>query len=467
MKWISALLVALALQTTGQSGLLDQMQGVLDQLRGSFVPATVAVTTATELQAALNGAVETVVLAPGTYTGNFVLPAKTTPTVIRGAAGPAYTVINGRAVPTTGRPKIVAANQYLPAISIGLGVDNYTFEGVEITGVAADRNVVEIGVGALTLADFPENITFDRVWIHGTTAPFGKRGIYFDAINGVVRNSIFTDFVRQGQDSNAVLGNGPGPYLLEGSWFEASGEGVMFGGVDPRVSGLIPSDITVRNNVFYKPLEWKIYAGSVKNAFELKNARRVTITGNWFKNSWVDAQAGHSVVLTVRNQDGGCPWCNITDVVVACNVIETAAGQAVNILGTDNIHPSGAAENITVSQNLMLGTAGGVMVGNSVKNLIVTNNVMVGITSTFLRFYGTRVNTPFTFTGNRASAGTYGLFGDSLGSGTPALAYAPGYVFTGNTIERSVPFVNYPYPAGNTVGVLAGTVVATDWSCTP
>ncbi|HXG90746.1 MAG TPA: hypothetical protein VNN73_00055, partial [Blastocatellia bacterium] len=46
---------------------------------------------------------------------------------------------------------------------------------------------------------------------------------------------------------------------------------------------------------------------SVKNLFELKNARRVLIDANLFENNWVDGQSGFAILFTVRNQDGTAP----------------------------------------------------------------------------------------------------------------------------------------------------------------
>jgi hypothetical protein len=53
----------------------------------------------------------------------------------------------------------------------------------------------------------------------------------------------------------------------------------MFGGGDPAIPNLVPSDIEIRRNYFSKPLSWRVgdpsYTGVtwlVKNLLELKNA---------------------------------------------------------------------------------------------------------------------------------------------------------------------------------------------------
>lgn len=53
---------------------------------------------------------------------------------------------------------------------------------------------------------------------------------------------------------------------------------------------------------------------AVKNLFELKNARRVTIEFHVFENNWANAQMGYAILFTPRNQNGGCNWCVVEDV---------------------------------------------------------------------------------------------------------------------------------------------------------
>jgi hypothetical protein len=84
-------------------------------------------------------------------------------------------------------------------------------------------------------------------------------------------------------------------------------ENIIFGGSDPEIAGLVPSDITVRGNLVTKDLAWKAIRFQVKNLFELKNARRVVVDGNVFEYSWTSGQEGSGIVITVRNQSGKLP----------------------------------------------------------------------------------------------------------------------------------------------------------------
>ena len=71
----------------------------------------------------------------------------------------------------------------------------------------------------------------------------------------------------------------------------------------------VVEDIVIRDNHLFKPLRWKAgdpsfdgHDWSIKNSFELKNARRVLVEGNVFENNWVDSQAGFAILLTVRGE---------------------------------------------------------------------------------------------------------------------------------------------------------------------
>ena len=101
-------------------------------------------------------------------------------------------------------------------------------------------------------------------------------------------------------------GTGPGPFRIENNLLEGAGESLLFGGADPAIAGLVPSDIVIRRNLIRKPPAWR-GRWTVKNLLELKSARRVRIEANVLEHNWADAQNGAAVLFTVRNQDGGRP----------------------------------------------------------------------------------------------------------------------------------------------------------------
>src|SRR5262249_31173267 len=138
----------------------------------------------------------------------------------------------------------------------------------------------------------------------------------------------------------------PGPFKIANNYLESTGENVLFGGADPHIPNMVPSDIEFRRNLCSKPLSWDYldpsYAGVswvVKNLFEVKNGQRLLVDGNTFEYNWVAAQNGNAIVFTPRNQEGTAPWSRVQDVTFTNNIVRhTAAG--ITIAGWDDEHPS-------------------------------------------------------------------------------------------------------------------------------
>ena len=151
-----------------------------------------------------------------------------------------------------------------------------------------------------TLSSQTNHIIFDRVYVHGPSTPnvLGvKFGIVLGGQNEAVIDSYIEELVSQDGESKAIgVWNGAGPIKIENNFLSAAGENIMIGGADPVISNLVPSDIEIRNNHFFKPLKWRddpAYASlssvdyvGTKNLLELKNAQRVLIDGNVFENAW-------------------------------------------------------------------------------------------------------------------------------------------------------------------------------------
>src|SRR5207244_4240898 len=119
----------------------------------------------------------------------------------------------------------------------------------------------------------------------------------------------------------------------------------------PSITNLVPSDIEIRQNYIFKQPSWRGASWSVKNLLELKNAQRVLIDGNLLENNWANAQNGFGVLFTVRNQDGTAPWSTVRDVTFSNNIVRHT-GAAVNILATDNLHPSQQTQRVQIKNNL-------------------------------------------------------------------------------------------------------------------
>ena len=188
--------------------------------------------------------------------------------------------------------------------------------------------------------------------VRGDPTKGQKRGIALNSASTTIRNSYITDIKAVGQESQAIAGwNGTGPYTIENNFLEAAGVNILFGGADPAIPDLVPSDIVIRRNLITKNVEWRGSTWTVKNLLELKNARRVLIEGNRLENCWTAAQPGYAVLFTVRNSGGRAPWATIEEVVFRSNVVRHAAG-GINILGFDSTAESRTATGIAIENNL-------------------------------------------------------------------------------------------------------------------
>jgi hypothetical protein len=220
----------------------------------------------------------------------------------------------------------------------------------------------------------------------------------------------------------------------------------MFGGADPAIVNLVPSDIEIRNNLFNKQLSWKAddpsYAGaawSVKNLLELKNARRVVIEKNTFEFNWAASQTGFAILFTVRNQDGSAPWSTIEDIAFAANVVRHV-GAGVNVLGRDSDHPSAETRRLSIRDNLFYDVGGQRWGGNGTflqvlsgaSGLVVEHNT-VAQTGSVVVADGAPPNRGFVFRDNIVWHNAYGIMGSGAGVGDSALEhFFPGAVVSSN-----------------------------------
>ncbi len=245
------------------------------------------------------------------------------------------------------------------------GVHSYQFIGIEITTNRYLRTLIWLGTWAeSSVSQLPHTIIFDRCYIHGDATAGARRGIAGNGGNGStgaikVLNSYLSDFkdnpsFRQETQAFCVW-NGPGPFELRNNYFEATGENVMFGGADPSIRNLVPSNIQIWYNHFYKQPGWEGQGHVVKNILELKNAQDVHIEGNVFENNWdgESDQRGFAILFTPRNQDGRSSWSAVRRVKFLYNKILNAP-QGMTILGRDDIRRSQRMEDVEIRNNLFV-----------------------------------------------------------------------------------------------------------------
>jgi hypothetical protein len=423
-----------------------------------------AVAPGADFQAALDAARpgdELVLEAGQPYTGNFTLPRKsgTGWISIRSSAMNRLPPGGVRVRPehAAAMPKLISPNDR-PALSAAAGAGFYCFVGLEIApadGVNYSFGLVALGGEQRTLEDSPHDFIFDRVYVHGLPRAALKRGFALNSATTVIANSRISDCHVDGQDAQAIGGwNGPGPYKIINNYLEGSGENVMFGGADPRVPDLVPSDIEIRGNHIFKPLAWRkgdpAFAGqvwTVKNLLELKNARRVWIEGNVLEYSWVHGQVGFAVLVTPRNQGGQAPWCAVEDVTFVNNIVRHCSS-GFGIAAEDDNHRSDTSKRMLFRNNLVADINPTRFGGDGrlfqittprrpIADLVIERNTLLhnGRGNTFICIEGKdKAVQGFAFRGNIVARGQYGIHG-SRAMGQAALAtYCDGFEMTGNVI---------------------------------
>ena len=446
--------------------------------------ATLTVAAGGDLQAALDTAHlgDTIVLQAGaTFTGPFKLPNKTA------GSGWIYVVSSNLAsLPPPGQrvgpqnainmPRIVA-RAYSSALATVANSHHYRFVGIEFTPVpgAALYELIAIGNSDTSPATLAHHIVFDRCYVHGDPTANDRRGIEMDGAYVAVVDSYISDFQEVGADNQGLWAyNTTGPLQIVDDYIEAAGENVMFGGADSHDASLVPADIEIRNDYFFKPLSLIGSSFTTKNLLEIKAAQRVLVTGSVFQNSPVGAQGGTAVVITPRNQGGNAPWSVTADIAVTGNIFINV-GNGFGILGRDNVHPSlltsrvlirnnvirvtglnganarafqviGGGADLTIDHNTIINTAGPPLSPNP--------HLMMADTASGLE--GPQKCTNFTFTNNLATYSTYGFGGSGVRQGTATLnMYFTNWVFSRNVVVGAPADA---YPAGNFYPGAADTV---------
>lgn len=398
--------------------------------------------------------------AGAVFMGPFTLPAKEGAGWIIVRSSESDALPRGRRVTPADAPRMPRLEARFGAvISAEPGSHHFRFVGIEMAPAkgAFLGNIVLLGGRESTSAEIPHHFVIDRCFIHGDPIRGSRRGIALGSAETAVIDSWISDFKEGSADSQAVAGwGGPGPYLIENNYLEAAGENLMFGGADPLIGGLVPSDIEILRNHLRKPLAWKSddpsYLGiawATKNLFQLKNARRVRVAHNLFEQNWVDRQRGFAILFTVRNQDGRAPWSVVEDVTFENNVVRrTAAG--INILGRDDTSPSGLTARILIRHNLF-DEVGGERWGGGGRlfqmlqgaaDVVIEHNTAFQ-TGGIVTVEGAP-SPRFVYSDNIAPHNVEGVAGTGLSPGRSVLAaFFPGGVFRRNVIVGG-DAANYP-----------------------
>jgi hypothetical protein len=425
-----------------------------------------------DLQRALNEAVpgDVIVLEAGAvFRGRFILPKK------RGAGwvtisaagmedGPSRP--GRRITPSDAHrmPKIVSTGPE-PAIATDPGAHRYRFVGVEFTldpAVTTNYGIIVLGSRAQRLGEIPQHLVFERCYIHGREHQNVHRGIELNSASTAIVDSHISDIHYAGVETQAIAGwNGPGPFLIQNNYIEGASINVLFGGADPSIPQLVPSDIELRGNHFHKPLSWRRNGANasgrrwaIKNLFEIKAARRVLVEGNVFEHSWADAQEGWAVRFVLGTDRDAA----ISDITFDSNIIKGAA-HGLDICGRCAGTSATPVSRVAIRNNVFTDIGGAawttakpsgwaLMLRNGVRDISVERNTFVQRGS-LLVMDGT-AGERLVFARNIAAHNEYGVFGSPFVGKAALERYFRRYVFTNNVlfaVPSGVPTAQYP--AGN------------------
>lgn len=363
----------------------------------------------------------------------------------------------------TSMPTIISDNTSgMPCFTTEPGASFYRLVGLHLTvdeAVNENYGIVMFNSGS--------DLIVDRCYIHGhDNATIMKAGVLLNCANGAVINSYISQIHSIGFDTYAIGGtNGPGPFKIINNYLEAAGENILFGGAAPTTPGLVPSDIEVLNNHFYKPWSWRVghpdYAGkhwTIKNLFELKTGQRVLIQGNLFENCWADlpiGQSGYAILLTVRGEGGQAPQATVSDITIRYNMIRHV-GAGISLSGSDGNITTQGSRRILITQNIFTdingplygdGNTAGPNDGTFIKlgdpeHVTIDHNT---IEQTGPITWAIDTIRTFRFTNNlvncfRSSGGYQGMYGPGFarGGNGPMARYFPGITDANKLFHNNV-----------------------------
>jgi hypothetical protein len=427
----------------------------------------ITVNSGGNFQAALNSAQpgDTIVVAAGaTFVGPFTVPNKT--------SGSGWIYVRTSALPGLGLP--LENVRILPSdsgscfkITAGSGNDilnfansahHFRFIGMEVLPQDGTYQYYGVAMGNsdTTVSTLPNNITFDRCYVHGRDSQNGiLHGMKIDGRYVAVVNSYIANCKNDPNstpfasgDSQAIwASNGDGPYKINNNYIEGASENVMFGGAEAASAALIPSDIEIRYNHFFKPLSWTADIWQEKNLLEFKDAQRIIVEYNRFENNPAKTQNGFAILVTPRNENNTAPWSVVQDATFRYNRLVNV-GQGFNLSGRDDGSSWGSGgggvtqwcQRVLIEHNLILCTglngAYGRLFGslNGLNYLTIRNNTAFSDGPMMFA-----ENVPkadfFTFANNIITFGNYGFTGTGTSEGIATLTtWFNNYVYTKNAI---------------------------------
>jgi hypothetical protein len=340
--------------------------------------------------------------------------------LVEGASYPGVTLPTGAVLVGNGA-EIVGVN--VPALYVAPGSHSIAVSDVVCTSNVAA--VVQLGDNLATtqstLEAVPHHIKLERV-----TVPThrGKRAFEVNASDVELLGCQALDIYDPAQrDSQAILIlNTPGRVTVIGGEFVAGSENILIGGDTIKIPGVIQSDLLFDSVKLHKPESWRTDGinRAVKNLFEVKAGRRVTLKNSTLSGSWKAGQDGWAIVITPKNSQ------LIEDVLIDNVVVDRASG-GVLFLGKDynSVTPAATRGVVVRDSAFVLSKSYG---GRGILALYVAGM----LDSTWERVTATFDGTAIVVCDTQVPAGPFTMTDSTMPTGSIAVA-APGVNYGGPT----------------------------------
>jgi hypothetical protein len=388
-----------------------------------------------DLQAVIDSAErgdEIVLQAGAEYPGPLRLPYKpgSGAIVIRSSA--LGQLSEGRRVALEDAPRLatILASESEPAIEALERAEGYRLAGLDLrpaSGNAADVLLV-VGSSASTLPEaLPTEIVIDRSLVRGDPELGARTGIQLASRAAAIVDSMITDVkTTSGESQGLAIRSAVGPILVYNTAIEAAWQNIAIGEYSPGSAELFPSDIAICKSLLEKPASWQTEAWTIKALIEIRRGRRVLLSDTELLRSWEATHQGYGITVADEGGAGGL----FTEDIAVVNVRIRQVHTAFHVTTSDASIRRVLVENSELTQvgNRLIQVFGG-----GVQDL------------RFIHVTGQAPHSMLMADGAPSSglmlrdglfyAGTYGIFGSGMGSGTSALdAYFPGWIVAGNVL---------------------------------
>lgn len=318
-----------------------------------------------------------------------------------------------------------------------------------------------------TREDVPSTFLFDRVYMYGSPTKGAHRGIQAHCDGLKVCGCYFKDFFEIARDSQAVGGfNGTRNIVLENSFFEASGENVMWGGSDSASPDMSPQDIVMKGCTLSKNFSWMSLPTqpSIKALLETKNVKRFLVDGCVLEQNWArDWVSGVGFMFKACNGAGKEIWATAEDVTIA-NCLIRNVGSPCGLIGYgDSGRVSDRARRITI-QNLLVyninvgnwkGHSHGMPIADPMDGLTVDHVSFIKDGHSFMNTWFDNNQPPgefLKFTNSLVCLGEYAMLSEKNGVGFGAMLKDWNKVtFDGNVMQAGTRGMGALLPTNNKV----------------